>query len=122
MKQRYVSEEAGRSAWPPEIEVSAYKPTKDFGWASLGIVEARGRHGRVRQPTSDRVSLVLEGEGEFFFGDEEGADEVVPVAMDDVVLMPKDAVYDYQGRARPFLVRPPAYEQDSDVHLDDLWD
>jgi hypothetical protein len=37
--------------------------------------------------------------------------------MDDVFIAPKDTVYDYQGRMRLFLVRTPAYVQNSDVHL-----
>ena len=116
VKRKYVLEEARRTGRLPEIEVLAYNTREDFERASVGIVEARGRHGRIRQPVSDRIYLVLEGEGEFFFGD-----EVVPVGEDDVVLVPKDTVYDYRGRMRLFLVHTPAYEQDSDVHLDDLW-
>jgi mannose-6-phosphate isomerase-like protein (cupin superfamily) len=85
-------------------------------------VASPGRHGRIRQPISDRGYLILEGEGELFFGGEEGDDEVVPVGKDDVMIMPKDTAYDYQGRMRLFLVHRPAYEQDSDVPLDDLWD
>jgi hypothetical protein len=38
-----------------------------------------------------------------------------------VFIAPKDTVYDYQGRMRLFLVRTPTYVQNSDVHLDDLW-
>lgn len=123
MKRKYGLEEARQTGRPPEIEVFAYNTREDFEQASVGMVEARGRHGRIRQPISDRVYLVLEGEGEFFFGDEEGeSDEIVPVGKDDVVLIPKNNVYDYRGRMRLFLVHTPAYEQDSDVHLDDLWD
>ncbi len=120
MKRKYSLEEARQTGRPPEIEVFAYNTKEDFEQASVGLVEAKGRHGRIRQPISDRVYLILEGEGEFFFGEEEG--EVVPVAKDDVVLIPKNTVYDYRGRMRLFLVHTPAYEQDSDVHLDDLWD
>lgn len=123
MKYKYVLGEARRTGRPPEIEVHAYNTKEDFERASVGMVEARGRHGRIKQPVSDRVYLVLEGEGEFFFGDEEeGTDEVVPVSKDEVVIIPKDTVYDYKGQMRLFLVHTPAYEQDSDVHLDDLWD
>jgi mannose-6-phosphate isomerase-like protein (cupin superfamily) len=68
-------------------------------------VESRGRHGRIKQPISDRIYLILEGEGEFFFGEE--GDEVVSVARDDVLLIPKDTAYDYQGRMRLFLVHTP---------------
>jgi hypothetical protein len=46
----------------------------------------------------------------------------VPVGKDDVVIVPKNTDYDYRGQMRLFLIPTPAYEQDSDVHLGDLWD
>lgn len=88
----------------------------------MGIVEYRGRHGRTRQPAGDRIYLVLKGEGKFLFGNGRRDDELVPVTKYDVVLIPKDTTYDYPGRMRIFLVRVPTNEQDSDVHLDDLWE
>lgn len=99
MKRKYTLEEAKRTGRPSKIEVHAYNTKEDFERASVGIVESRGCHGRVRQPVSDRIYFI-----------------------DDVLLIPKDTVYDYQGRMRLFLVHTPAYEQDSDVHLDDLWE
>ena len=121
MKRKYLLEEARKTSRPPEIEIFAYNTKEDFEQASVGIVESRGRHGRIRQPISNRVYLVLEGEGEFFFSDEEGDDEACR-SKDDVVIVPKDTAYDYRGQMRLFLIHTPAYEQDSNVHLDDLWD
>jgi mannose-6-phosphate isomerase-like protein (cupin superfamily) len=107
VKRKYALEEAKKTGRPPEIEVFAYNTKAEFEQASVGIVEARGRHGRIRQHISDRVYLVLEGEGEFFFGDGE-RDEVVPVGKDDVVVVPKDTAYDYGGGCGSFsYIRPP---------------
>ncbi len=103
--------------------MNAYNTREDFERASVGIVEWRGRHGRIMQPVSDRVYLVIDGEGEFYFGGEEGQDEeTVSVGKDDVLLILKGTVYDYEGRMRLFLAHFPAYEPDSDVHYDDLWE
>ena len=105
--------------------MNAYSNTKeDFERASVGIVESRGRHGRIKKnPISDRVYPVLDGEGEFRFGGEEGQDEeTYPVSKDDVLLIPKGTVYDYEGRMRLFLAHLPAYEPGSDVHYDALWE
>ena len=121
VKYKYTLEEAGITGRPPEIEMHAYNTEEDFERASVGIVESRGRHGRIKNPISDRVYLVLDGEGEFRFGGEEGQDEeTYPVSKDDVLLIPKGTVYDYEGRMRLFLAHFPAYEQDSGVHYDDL--
>jgi mannose-6-phosphate isomerase-like protein (cupin superfamily) len=123
MKRKYTYEETWISGRPPEIEMHAYNAKKDFEQASVGIIEVRGRHGRVNNPVSDRTYLVLEGEGEFYFGGEVGQqEETIRVKKDDVLLIPKGTVYDYQGQMRLFLVHSPAYEQDSDIHYDDLWE
>jgi mannose-6-phosphate isomerase-like protein (cupin superfamily) len=111
VKRKYLLEEARKTSRPPEIEIFAYNTKEDFERASVGIVESRGRHGRIRQPISNPVYLVLEGD-----------DEIVSVGKDDVVIVPKDTFYDYRDQRRLFLIHTPAYEQDSDVHLDDLWD
>ncbi len=122
MKHAYAHEEAKVTGRPPEIEMRAYNIGEDFGRASVGIVECRGCHGRIKNPVSDRVYLVLEGEETFYCGGEEGQDEeTAPVGQDDVLLMPKEKIYDYEGRTRLFLSPSPAYKQDSDVHHDDLW-
>lgn len=57
MRYKYTLEEAKATGRPPEIEVYAYNTKEDFEWASAGIVESRGRHGRIKQPISDRVYL-----------------------------------------------------------------
>ncbi len=123
MKYKYTLQEAKTMGRAPEVEMNAYNTKEDFGQAGVGIVESRGRHGRIMQPISDRVYLVIDGEGEFYFGGEEGQDEeTVSVEKDDVLLIPKGTVYDYEGRMRLFLAHFPAYEQDSGVHDDDLWE
>lgn len=38
------------------------------------------------------------------------------------MIVPKGTACDYRGRMRLFLLHTPTYEQDSGVHLDDLWD
>ena len=88
----------------------------------MGIVEYRGRHGRTRHPAGDRIYLVPKGEGKLLFGNGQRDAELVPVTKYDVVLIPKDTTYDYPGRMRISLVRVLTNEQDSDVHLDDLWE
>ena len=122
MKHKYTLEEAKETGRPPRDKGTRLQYEGGLR-ASAGIVESRGRHGRIKQPISDRVYLVLEGEGEFYFGGEEGQDEeMVRVGKDDVLLIPKGTVYDYEGRMRFFLAHAPAYEPDSDVHYDDLWE
>ena len=121
MKRKYILEEAKKTGRSPEIEIFAYNTKEDFERASVGIVKPKRRHGSLKQPISDRVYLIFEGEGEFLFGNRE-KDEIVPVSKDDVLPILEDTACDYWGRMRHSLVYAPAHEQDSDVRLDDLWD
>lgn len=122
MKHEYAYEEAKVRDRPPEIEMRADNNGEDFWRVGVGIVECRRRHGHTKNPVGDRVCLVLEREGTFCSGGEEGQDEeTVPVGKDDVLLTTKGKPHDYDGRMRLFLSDSPAYEQDSDVRHDDLW-
>lgn len=48
VKRKYTLAEAKRTGRLPEIEVHAYNTKEDFERASVGMVESRGRHGRIR--------------------------------------------------------------------------
>ena len=120
VKRKYTLEETKKTGCALEIVVFAYDTKENFEWASVNIAESGWRHGGIRQPVRDRIYLALENEGEFLFGNGEG-DEVEPFIKEDVVFTSKGTAYDCRGRTRLFLVQTPAYEQESDVHLDDLW-
>ncbi len=61
MKRKYILEEVKKTGRSPEIGVFAYDTKEDFERASVTIVELKGWHGRIKQPISDRVYLILEG-------------------------------------------------------------
>ena len=107
MKHGYTYKEA-RVTGGPRIATQACNTAEDFERPSVGIVERRG-------------CLALEGAS--YFVSEEGRDEeVVPVGKDDVLLIPKGSVYDYEEQRRLFLPLAPACEQDSDIRYGDLWE
>jgi hypothetical protein len=111
VKEKYVLE-ATKIGLPPETKVFMQDTKEDFERARVGLVESREQHGRTRQPVSSRVSLILEGQRGFLFGDGEGDDELMPVAREALVLIQEDTAYDYRGRMRLSLVHASAYEQD----------
>jgi hypothetical protein len=55
VKRKYVLKEAKKTGCPPEVEVFVYNTKEDFEWASVGILESGARHGRIREPASDRA-------------------------------------------------------------------
>lgn len=81
--------------------------------ASASVVHVNGRHGRSKTTVSDRVVYILEGEAEFTVGD-----EVFQVHATDVVIIPKNTPFDYQGNMKLLVVHVPAYDWDHEVSLE----
>lgn len=90
---------------------------EDFAGLSAAYFEVTGSHGRTKTTLSDRIYLVLEGEGEF---DIDGEKSVV--MKDDVIIVPKGTPYDYQARngstLKLYLVHSPAYDPAFDVSME----
>ncbi|MEM5778688.1 MAG: cupin domain-containing protein [Candidatus Aenigmatarchaeota archaeon] len=94
----------------------AYNSKKDFKRASAAMFEVTGRHGKVKSLVSDRVYLVLEGQGEFIINNKK-----VTVKKDDVIIVPKNTPYDYKavkGKLKLFLVHTPAFDETKEVKLE----
>ena len=95
------------------VKGHAYNTKEDFKNASVAYAEINGRHGKIRNIKSDRVYIVVGGKGEFIIND-----KVVPVKEKDVIIIPKNTPYDYQGEMKIFLVDCPAFERDADIKLE----
>lgn len=112
MKYKYSLQEA-RKVGRPGVPGYAYSSKENFEGASAGVFSTQQRHGRIKNVRSDRLYLILEGQGEFIVGD-----EVIPVAKDDVLIIPLNTEYDYHGQLRLFLVHIPAYQEGSDINIE----
>ena len=91
----------------------AYNLQEDFENASAAYFEVTGSHGKTTTTRSDRIYLVLEGEGEFVIDG-----EATEVSKDDVVIVPKNTPYDYtakNGMMKLFLVHTPSFNPDFEV-------
>ena len=78
--------------------------------------EVTGRHGKVKSTKSDRIYLILDGQGEFIIDG-----KIIPVGKRDVIIFPKNTPYDYKaekGTLKLFLVHCPAFDPEADVKLE----
>ena len=116
MQYKYQLKNATQFGWPG-LKGYAFNSANDFAEASAVLFEVTDRHGRVRNTLSDRIYLVLEGEGEFDINGEK-----IPVQPYDVIIVPKNTEYDYRGNLKLFLVHSPAYDPASDVDLESRQD
>lgn len=85
----------------------------DFERASAARFWVDGNHGKVYNEVSDRIYLVLDGEGYF-----EIEGKRFDVTKTDVVIVPKQTTYDYYGKMELFLVHSPAFDRAKDHKVD----
>lgn len=112
VRMKFKLEEAYRFGWRG-LKGWAYNSKEDFERASAAYFEVDGSHGKCKTRKSDRVYLVLEGEGEFIIDG-----KTIEVEQTDVIIVPKKTPYDYKGKMKLFLVHTPAYEPEDDVKLE----
>lgn len=93
-----------------------YNTKEDFANASAALFEVTGSHGKVKSTVSDRTYFVVEGNGFFEINDEK-----VAVVPNDVIIVPKNAPYDYWAKEgevlKLFLVHTPAFDASGEVNL-----
>lgn len=90
-----------------------YNTKEEFEKASVVFAEVSGRHGKIKNIKSERIYIIVDGKGEFIIDD-----KVIPAEKNDVIIIPKNTPYDYQGKMNMFLVDTPAFEKDADIKLE----
>lgn len=106
---KFKLKDAEKFGWPG-LKGFAYNSKEDFENASAAYFEVDGSHGKVKNEKSDRIYLVLEGSGKFIINEEE-----IEVEKTDVIIVPKNTFYDYNGKMKLFLVHSPAYDEKFEV-------
>jgi mannose-6-phosphate isomerase-like protein (cupin superfamily) len=94
------------------ISGQAYNNKEQFDRMSAALITVDGRHGRVLDRTGDRLYLVLRGQGKF---DLDGT--AVAVAAQDIVIIPRNTPYDYEGQMEVFLVQAPSFDPSTEERL-----
>lgn len=98
----------------PSVKGRPIVTSSDIDRLGCGVFRTETRHGRIKNIASDRLYLVLEGQGRFTV-----AGEAFDVAKGDVVLVPRNTPYDYEGQLKVFLVHSPANNDEADISLED---
>ncbi len=109
---KFTLKDATNFGWDG-LKGRAYNSHENFENASAAYFEVAGAHGNTKTTHSDRVYLVLEGNGEFVIGGEK-----VSVEKDDVIIIPKNTEYDYWTTGallKLFLVHTPAFHPEAEV-------
>ena len=109
---KFTLADAHPFGWPG-ISGQAYSGKEQFARMSAALVTVAGRHGRVLDRVGDRLYFVLSGTGRF---DLNGT--TIPVSARDVLIIPRDVPYDYEGQMEVFLVQSPSYDPSTEMSLE----
>lgn len=90
--------------------VTAQAGIKSGDVASLQV---DGRHGRVKTTLSDRFYYVVAGSGTFHIGQ-----DAFEVTDGDVLVVPRDTTYDFEGKMELVLFSSPAFDPTKEVFLE----
>lgn len=111
LKNAFQFEGEGLKGW-------SYNSKDEFESVSAAFMEIGDKnHGKVRTKLSDRVYYVTEGSGVFIIDGKE-----VEVDPTDVVIVPKNTIYDFRAKQglkmKLFLVHSPAFDPELEEILD----
>ena len=96
-----------------DIKGVAISSKKDIESASIAFLDVKGKHGKMKSTGDDRFYFVLEGKGKFILNDKE-----IDVEKDDLIIVPKNTIYDFQGKMKLILFITPAFNPKNEVYFD----
>lgn len=100
----FTKKNAYKLVWD-RVKAYSYSSEADLDTASVIVFELENtNHGKIKSTISDRIYYVIEGKGKFIIDG-----KAIPVKKTDVVIIPKNTPYDYQGKLKVFLVHVPAW-------------
>ena len=80
---------------------------------SVAYSEVSGRHGKIKTIAEDRFYFVIEGHGKFFVGK-----DTLDVEKNDVIVIPKNTPYDFEGKMKLIMFFTPAYNPKFEAKLE----
>ena len=82
-------------------------------FAQTAKVRTGGRHGKIKNSANDHIYFVVDGKGSFLIGTQN-----FPAGKNDLIIVPKNPPFDYEGKMKLFLVTVPALDKTKEVRLE----
>lgn len=95
--------------------VKGYAVSAQTGLSSGDVASLKvdGRHGLIKTTLSDRFYYIVSGAGAFDVGGKR-----FEVASGDLIVVPRDTPYDFEGRMELLLFCSPAFDPAHEVYLE----
>lgn len=107
------SQHTGYSFDRGDVKGFSYNTKEQFPRMSAAYFVCKGKHPKMKSTNSDRLYLVLKGEGKFFI-----KSKVLSVKQNEIIIIPKNTPYCYQGEMECFLVHSPAFDRKKEVRYE----
>ena len=92
------------------VKGSAVTAECQLGSGDVAIMHVKGRHGRCKSTLNDRFYVVMNGQGSFTV-----AGDIITVHQDDVVVVPKETEYDFEGDMKVVVFNSPRFSPQHDL-------
>ena len=96
-----------------DIKGFSYNTKDQFSRMSAAFFTCNGKHPKMRAINSDRLYLILKGRGHFNINDKK-----IMVKEKEVIVVPKNTPYSYEGKMECFLVHSPAFDKSQEVRYE----
>lgn len=97
-----------------DVKGLAFNTKKQFPKLSAAIFAVKGKHPRMKSINSDRLYFVLKGVGKFIINN-----KPVSVKQNNVIIIPKNTPYSYEGQMKCFLVHSPAFDRTKEIRYNE---
>lgn len=96
-----------------DIKGFSYNTKDQFSRMSAAFFACKGKHPKMKSINSDRLYLVLKGEGVFHING-----KMIAVKEKEIIIVPKNTPYSYEGTMECFLVHAPAFDRKKEIRIE----
>lgn len=96
-----------------DVRGFSYNTKEQFSRMSAAYFICHGKHPKMKSINSDRLYLILKGNGKFFIND-----KAISVEEKEIIIVPKNTPYCYQVEMECFLVHSPAFDRKKEIRYE----
>ena len=97
-----------------DVKGFSFNTKEQFSRMSSAWFECRGKHSEMKSINSDRMYFILQGNGKFTVNNQS-----VTVKQKEVIIIPKNTPYSYEGKFTSFLVHSPAFDRKQEIRYNE---
>jgi mannose-6-phosphate isomerase-like protein (cupin superfamily) len=93
-----------------DVKGHAYLTNNEFKRMSAAVFTCNGKTKKMKSLNNDRLYIIVEGNGVFTI-----KNLSIDVHKNDIVIVPKNTIYNYCGVMKCFLVHSPAFNKGEEI-------